>query len=42
MSGKLVELPVRDMVHDLPVQNREALANPQTLELFADLPQLRE
>ncbi len=42
MSGKLVELAVRDVVHGLPVTNREALANPEALELFRDLPQLRD
>jgi acetoacetyl-CoA synthetase len=42
MSGKLVELAVRDVVHGLPVSNLKALANPQSLELFRDLPQLRE
>ncbi|MEJ0098539.1 MAG: acetoacetate--CoA ligase [Pseudomonadota bacterium] len=42
MSGKLVELAVRDVVHGLPVSNREALANPEALELFRDLPQLRD
>jgi len=41
LSGKLVELAVRDVVHGLPVGNREALANPEVLELFRDLPQLR-
>jgi len=40
LSGKLVELAVRDVVHGLPVVNREALANPESLELFRDLPQL--
>jgi acetoacetyl-CoA synthetase len=42
LSGKLVELAVRDVVHGLPVSNREALANPEALELFRDLPQLRD
>ena len=37
-SGKIVELAVRDVVHGRPVKNREALANPEALELFADLP----
>jgi acetoacetyl-CoA synthetase len=41
LSGKLVELAVRDMVHGMPVGNREALANPESLELFRDLPELR-
>ena len=39
-SGKLVELAVRDVVHGRPVQNREALANPEALDLFRDLPEL--
>jgi acetoacetyl-CoA synthetase len=42
LSGKLVELAVRDVVHGQPVTNREALANPEALELFRDLPQLRD
>jgi acetoacetyl-CoA synthetase len=41
-SGKLVELAVRDVVHGRPVQNREALANPEALDLFRDLPELTE
>ena len=40
-SGKIVELAVRDVVHGRPVKNKEALANPEALELFRDLPQLR-
>ena len=39
-SGKIVELAVRNVVHGLPVKNREALANPDALELFADRPEL--
>ena len=34
-SGKIVELAVRNMVHGQPVKNREALANPEALALFA-------
>jgi acetoacetyl-CoA synthetase len=41
-SGKLVELAVRDVVHGRPVQNREALANPEALDLFRDLPELAQ
>ena len=41
-SGKLVELAVRDVVHGRAVVNREALANPEALELFRDLPELAE
>ena len=39
-SGKIVELAVRNVVHGRPVKNREALANPEALELFRDLPDL--
>ena len=37
-SGKIAELAVRDVVHGRPVKNNEALANPEALELFRDLP----
>src|ERR1041384_4707126 len=40
-SGKIVELAVRDVVHDRPVKNIEALANPEALALYKDLPQLK-
>ena len=39
-SGKIVELAVRNVVHGSPVKNREALANPEALELYRDLPDL--
>ena len=39
-SGKIVELAVRDVVHGRAVANREALANPEALDLFAALPEL--
>jgi len=35
-SGKIVELAVRNIVHGEPVKNREALANPEALEHFAN------
>ena len=35
-SGKIVELAVRAVVHGEPVKNREALANPESLEQFVD------
>ena len=41
ISGKISELAVRAVVHGLPVDNRDALANPQALELFRDLAELR-
>ncbi|MCX7304208.1 MAG: acetoacetate--CoA ligase [Hyphomicrobiales bacterium] len=40
-SGKITELAVRDVVHGRDVKNREALANPQALDLFRDLEILR-
>jgi acetoacetyl-CoA synthetase len=40
-SGKIVELAVRDVVHDRPVKNTHSLANPEALELYRDLPQLQ-
>ena len=40
-SGKITELAVRDIVHGRQVKNREALANPEALELFRDLPALQ-
>ncbi len=40
-SGKIVELAVRDIVHGREVKNREALANPEALELYRDLAELQ-
>jgi acetoacetyl-CoA synthetase len=40
-SGKIVELAVRNVVHGLPIKNKEALANPEALDLYKDLPELR-
>jgi acetoacetyl-CoA synthetase len=39
-SGKIVELAVRDVVHGRPVKNREALANPEALNEYANRPEL--
>jgi acetoacetyl-CoA synthetase len=39
-SGKIVELAVRDVVHGRPVKNREALANPEALDEFANRAEL--
>jgi acetoacetyl-CoA synthetase len=41
ISGKIVELAVRNVVHGKPVKNTDALANPQALELYKDLPELQ-
>ena len=40
LSGKIVELAVRNTVHGRAVTNRDALANPEALALFKDLPAL--
>ncbi len=40
ISGKIVELAVRDVVHGRPVKNADALANPEALDLFSELPEL--
>ncbi len=41
-SGKIVELAVRDIVHGREVKNREALANPQALELYREIAELQD
>jgi len=40
ISGKIVELAVRDVVHGRPVTNQDALANPEALDEFRDRPEL--
>ena len=40
-NGKVVELAVKAVVHGMPVGNTDALANPEALELFKDLPELQ-
>ena len=40
LSGKITELAVRDVIHDRPVRNVDALANPEALALFRHLPEL--
>jgi len=39
-SGKITEIAVRDVVHGRTVRNKEALANPEALEMFRNLPEL--
>ena len=39
-SGKITELAVRDLVHQRPIKNTEALANAESLEFFKNLPEL--
>ena len=42
ISGKIVELAVRKVVHGQAVTNTDALANPEALELFKNLPELQD
>ncbi|WP_027364156.1 acetoacetate--CoA ligase [Desulfotruncus alcoholivorax] len=41
ISGKKVELAVRNIIHNEPVENRDALANPEALELYKNIPELQ-
>ncbi len=41
-SGKIVELAVRSVIHDEPVKNTDALANPEALEHFRNRSELGE
>jgi acetoacetyl-CoA synthetase len=42
LSGKIVELAVRNVVHGRPVKNTDALANPEALDEFRARPELAE
>jgi acetoacetyl-CoA synthetase len=39
-NGKVVELAVRSVVNGMPIGNTDALANPEALELFRNIPAL--
>lgn len=41
LSGKIVELAVRQVVHGQSVSNLQSLANPQALEYFKDREELK-
>ena len=41
-SGKIVELAVREVIHEREVKNVEALANPEALALFRDRAELKD
>ena len=41
MNNKIAELAVREVIHGRPVKNVDALANPESLELYRDLDELR-
>ena len=40
-SGKIVELAVRKIIHGEPINNKEAIANPEVLKYFENMPQLK-
>ncbi len=40
-SGKIVELAVRKLINSEELNNKEAIANPESLNFFMDLPQLK-
>lgn len=42
ISGKITELAVRNVILGRPVRNTDALANPQALEHFRNLPELQQ
>jgi acetoacetyl-CoA synthetase len=42
ISGKITEIAVRDTINGLAVKNTDALANPQALALYRDLPELAQ
>ena len=41
VSGKITEIAITDVIHGREVKNREALANPEALDLYKDLPELQ-
>jgi acetoacetyl-CoA synthetase len=41
LNGKKVEIAVRNIIEGRPVTNRDALLNPEALELFANIPELK-
>jgi acetoacetyl-CoA synthetase len=42
INGKITELAVRSVIHGKPVKNKDALANPESLDFFENLPELQE
>lgn len=41
INGKKVELAVRNIIHNQPVLNKDALANPEALDYYKDIPELQ-
>ena len=42
LNGKKIEVAIKKILDGLPVTNRDALANPEALEFYRDLPQLKD
>jgi len=42
INGKIVELAVRNVIHGHPVKNKDALANPEALELYKNIKEIME
>ena len=42
VNGKITEMAVTEVIHGREVKNREALANPEALELYKNMPELAE
>ncbi|MGH8371819.1 MAG: acetoacetate--CoA ligase [Gammaproteobacteria bacterium] len=42
ISGKIVELAVRNVIHGRPIKNTDALANPQALEQYRNIAELQQ
>ena len=40
ISGKIVELAVQNVIHNRAVKNIDALANPEALDLYRNIPEL--
>ncbi len=41
INGKKVEIAVKKIIHGQDVRNRDALSNPESLELYRDIPELK-
>ena len=42
LNMKKVEMAVKKVVHNQPVKNKDALRNPESLDFFQDLPELKD
>ena len=42
MNMKKVELAVKNVIHNQPVQNKDALRNPEALDFYENIKELQE